>query len=358
MTTNLEGKILDERKIISSLIKKVLNNDDSTREFEVELTKFVNGLSDDSVLISLFNSQDDSEKFLGIYGLIIYYIHMMEYDKLESLIDSSERFFSNHKSLGHLKTIYYINSDAYYTFEELLKHLEEAYDVVNAYRELDKFYPDKDINVAGCAHAFADLFVTYCERYESLQEELVEKWYKRALMAVDVAIQLSPEYAKYYCTRGRIISQKHLYEEALSYIQKAIRIESPDTNKANYSLRIMQYQSHKLNVQARFQIYKLNTQQKVINEDVLKMKETLMSNVETIGFFAGIISFVIGSLTLANGQTAKDAAALILVLLGALLVVFDSFSFLLHIGKRNILKHIFVLLGGILVILGGLFIVL
>lgn len=350
--------MLDERQIISSLIENVLNNDDCTREFEIELTKFVNGLSDDSVLISLFNSKDDNEKFLGIYGLFIYYIHMMEYDKLESLIDSSERFFSNHKCLGHLKTIYYINSDTYYTFEELLNHLDEAYDIVNSYKKIDRCNPDKNINVAGCAHAFADLFVTYCERYEAQQEELVEKWYKRALMAVDIAIQLSPGYAKYYCTRGRILSQKHLYEEALSNIQKAICMESPDSNKDKYSLRIMQYQSHKLNVQARFQIYKLNTQQKIINEDITKMKDTLMSNVETIGFFAGIISFVIGSLTLADGQTAKDAAALILVLLGTLLVVFDSFSFLLHIGKKNMFKHIFVLIAGILVMLGGLFLVL
>ena len=353
----MEGKILDERQIISSLIEKVLNNDDCTREFEVELTKFVNGLSDDSALISLFDSQDDNEKFLGIYGLLIYYIHMMEYDKLEFLIESSERFFSNHKCLGHLRMIYHINSNVYYTFEELQKNLEDAYDVVNSYKEIDRSRPDKNINVEGCAHAFADLFVTYCEKYEEFQKDLVEKWYKRASMAVDIAIQLSPKYAKYYCTRGRILSQKNLYEEALADIQKAISIESPDLNKENYSLRIMQYQSHKLNVQAKYQIYKLNTQQKVINDDIAKLKGTLMSNVETIGFFAGIISFVIGSLTLANEQTARDAAALILVLLGALLVVFDSFSFLLHIEKKNALKHIFVLVGGILVILGGLFVV-
>lgn len=349
---------MDTTQIIDSLLENILNNDDCTREFELELTKFVNSLPDDSILTSLFNSEDDNKKFLGLYGLYIYYIHMLEYDKLEYLINNSVGLFSNHKCLGHLRTIYYINSDAYYTFEEVHKHLEDAYEVVNSYKEIDRCYPDKNINVAGCVHAFADLFVTCCERYEELQEELVEKWYKRALMAVDTAIQLSPKYAKYYCTRGRILSQKDLYEEALSYIQKAIHIESPELNKENYSLRIMQYQSHKLNVQARYQIYKLNAQQKVINEDISKMKGALMSNVETIGFFAGIISFVIGSLNLANGQTAKDAAALILVLLGALLVVFDSFSFLLHMGKKNIIKHIFVLIGGILVILGGLFVVL
>lgn len=85
--------MLDEREVINSLIENVLNNDDCTREFEIELTNFVNELSDDRVLISLFNSHDDNEKFLGIYGLLIYYIHMMEHDKLESLIDSSESFF-------------------------------------------------------------------------------------------------------------------------------------------------------------------------------------------------------------------------------------------------------------------------
>ncbi len=346
------------KKIINSLMEKVENKNDCTREFEVELTEFVNGLSDDSILIMLFNSQDENKRFLGIYGLIIYYIHVMEYDKLDSLIDSSEILCSNRESMRHLRTIYYINSQDYYTFEQLVKNLEDAYEVLNSYKKMDRQCQDKNINVSGCAHAFADLFVTYCERYEAFKEDLAKKWYKRALEAVDTAIQLSPKYGKYYCTKGRILSQKDLYEDALSNIQKAICIESPQSNKDNYTLRIMQYQSHKLNVQARLQIYKLNTEQKSINEDISKMKGSLMSNVETIGFFAGIISFVIGSLTLAKGQNATDAVGLILVLMGALLVVYDSFSFLLHFGKKNALKHIFVLFGGILVILGGLFVVL
>ncbi len=349
---------MDERQIINSLIESVLNNDECTREFELKLTEFVNGLSNDSILINLFNSQEDNEKFLGMYGLLVYYTHTMEYNKLKSLLVGSESFFLNNKCLGHLRTIYYINSDDYYTEGELLNHLENAYDVVIAYKEMDKWHPDKKINVEGCAHAFADLFVTYCEKHEESKDKIVRKWYKRAFLEVNTAIELSPKSAKYYCTKGRILSQKHRYEEALSFIQKAINIESPDIQKDKYTLRMMQYQSHKLDVQARFQVYKLNAEQNVINEDIAKMKDSLMSNVETIGFFAGIISFVIGSLTLANGQTAGDAAALILILLGALLVVFDCFSLLIHIGKKNIFKHIIVLFVGILIILGGLFLVL
>lgn len=348
--------MINQNETIKSLLEKVSNSEECTRAFEVELTEFVDSLEDKSTLKALLDSADENERFLGIYGLSIYYKHLMEFDKLEYLLSGNEDLCEKHKSLGHLRTILYIESDASYLPEEVEKHLLDAYEVANAYKNMDRSGANERINVAGAQHAFADLFATYCEKYEEIQEKLIEKWYKKALEAVETAIQFSPDYAKYYSTKGRILSQNHNYEDALKFIQKAICIESPEKNK-NYSLRIMQYQSHKLNVQAKFQIYKINTQQKGINDDIVKMKGALASNIETIGFFAGIISFIIGSLTLADGQTAKDAAALILILLGALLVVFDSFSFLLNFGKKSAVKHILVLLGGILVILGGLFLV-
>ena len=348
----------NELSAVVSLVQQVINGNECTREFEVELTKLVNSLSDETDLLALLKSTDEKRKFVGVYGLFIYYRHLMEYDKLENLFDSSKELFDQYHSLGHLRTIFYIDSDAYYSSDEIMQHLCDASDVINHYRRIEKQSPDKQINLAGVEHAFADLFATYCERYESLQESIIAKWYKRALSAVDSAIHHSPEYAKYYCTRGRILALANHYDAALDEIQKAIRVESPSGNKENYSLRIMQYQSHKLNVQAKYQIYKLKSQQEKLNEDIGKMKSSLISNIEIIGFFSGIISFIIGSLTLANGETAKDAASLIIVLFGALLVVLDGFSFLLHSERKHFLKYIIILVIGVAIIIGGLHLVL
>lgn len=352
----------ENQKKIGSLVERVLDNGECTRTFEVELTKFVNSLKDISVLESLRDSNDESEKVVGIYGLFIYYRHMMEYDQLDQLLRDYGDCFTNRLSLSHLRTIFYIDSDIFYSSEEILQQLNDAYRVTLKYQNMASrctdFSPDKKINVEGSLHAFADLFATYCERYETLQPTLVSEWYKRALSAIDAAIQASPNYAKYYCTRGRILAQTHEYDDALNNIQKAIRLESPNSNKENYSLRIMQYQSHKINIQARLQIYKLDMQQARINADMDKMKSTLLSNVEIIGFFAGIISLVIGSLNLAEGQTAKDAASLILILLGSQVVVFDCFSMLLHMTKKNLARYIVIFIVGALIVIGGIYLVL
>ncbi len=345
----------EQQQKINELSKNVANNGDCTRTFEVDLTGFVNSLPDNAVLLSLLTSTDKNRKYVGIYGLSIYYRHLMEYDDLEQLLDEYEQEFSTFQSIGHLRTLFYLDSEEEYSHEEVQEHLNKAFWVAKQYKDMAKRFPN--INVAGSQHAFADLFATYCERYESLQSEIVGKWYKKAHSAVEEAIRLSPEYAKYYCTKGRILSQMHDYDTAFHCVQKAIRLESPTANKDNYSLRILQYQSHKVNIQARYQIYKLNTQQAKINDDISNMKGSLLSNIEILGFFSGIISFIIGSLTLANGQTAKDAAALILILLGALLVVFDCFGFLLHANSKNTLVRIIVLILGVSIVVGGVCVV-
>ena len=56
---------------------------------------------------------------------------------------------------------------------------------------------------------------------------------------------------------------------------------------------------------------------------------------EFIGFFAGIISFVIASIQLGDGLDFPTRALMVVVTLGCLLVAFGSFSALLEAGRRN-----------------------
>ncbi|MBT1166974.1 hypothetical protein [Bifidobacterium simiarum] len=54
---------------------------------------------------------------------------------------------------------------------------------------------------------------------------------------------------------------------------------------------------------------------------------------EFIGFFAGIISFVIASIQLGDGLAFPTRALMVLILMGSLLVAFGSFSVLLESGR-------------------------
>lgn len=346
------------------LLKEISVKDgDCTRQFEVHLSEFVAAQEDDSELRKwLENGKDIQTKYIGFYGLFVYYRRVLEYDRITELFEEyGAEFEQKYMSVKHLRSINYIDSDDKYEPEEIMAHLENGYQVARSYKKLadankrDSQVPG--INVAGASHAFADLVATYCERYESMSKEIIAKWYDKAMDAVEEAKRLSPKYAKYNCTEGRLRAQKDEYENAIACIRKAIRLESPSGNKENYSLRILQYQSYIVQIQARQQMYKLNCHQERINDDIDSLKGSLVSNIEILGFFAGVISFVIGSLTLADGQATKDAAALVLVLMGALLVVMDCFSLLLHIERKHLWMKLLVLVVGVLIVLGGLYIV-
>ena len=91
---------------------------------------------------------------------------------------------------------------------------------------------------------------------------------------------------------------------------------------------------------------------------------------EFLGLFSGIVSFTIGSLTLASNFTSEDAmkiAGLIVILMGALMCVFSAFGVILHgvfgtIKDRKtgepkhgfIGRHLAVFVAGLLVVVGGI----
>lgn len=85
-----------------------------------------------------------------------------------------------------------------------------------------------------------------------------------------------------------------------------------------------------------------------------KMNGMTMKNLEILGFFTAVISFTIGSLELARGQTVFDASRLVLVLLAGVLAVFSCYSFLLNSLARGERKPGAILVTVSLVVIGGM----
>ena len=53
------------------------------------------------------------------------------------------------------------------------------------------------------------------------------------------AIRLDPAYAKFYCTKARVVAQRGRYAEAYSLINKAVATES--SARKDYALRLLDY---------------------------------------------------------------------------------------------------------------------
>lgn len=323
------------------------------REYEICLTKLVvDGVVEEEWLLGIVNKYNDkvtrgitmdsvatqeSVAYNAFYCLNILYRQSMDPKKLDVLFRMEYDWVKKHESYSHLRVLRRLQLSGERGVDDT-EYLKMAYETASRYPEN-----------AGYQHAFADLFATLCEKNEDRQAEYIKEWGNKAIKCADRAIADDKNYAKYYCTKGRICALLQEYAEADKLIENAIATE--DSTKKDYALRIANYQYHRLQIQAQ----KLSDTSE-IRKEVEQLKSSVTSSIEIIGFFSGIVSFVIGSLTLAQGQTAFQAAMLIAILMGALLTVFAAFCILLRGGKKT-KAHIIVAIIGLLIVLGGCWIV-
>ncbi len=278
--------------------------------------------------------KEEKIAYAAFYCLNIIYRRSVD-NKLDQLIDDNNLWCSGHETFVHLNTMRCIQKGESNGIDpELL--IQQEYKFALKYH-----------NNAGYCHAFSDLYATLCESDEILAEKLIKQWGKRALTEVNHAIELDSHYAKYYCTKGRILALRGDYTEGVDMIRHAIYIEDP--NSSGYTMRINTYQCYRLQIQGIYQVKEAKRQIDIetIREEINELKKSIVSNVEIIAFFAGVISFIIGSLSLAKDQTATDAALLIITLMGCLIAAFSAFGAMLHIHNENARKGIDWIVGGI-----------
>jgi len=232
-------------------------------------------------------------------------------------------------------------------------------------------------NNPGSFHMFAFLVASVLELLDSAEKARFSNlWLDKAITSIEYAINLTDDYAKFYCTRGRLIAEQGNYDEAIENIALAIELE--DSSRTDYAMKIAEYQYYRLivimkkqneKIQNDFDNYniKINdiTQeaQNTFNESVKisseKINQYFSKNIEFVALFAGIMTFAIGSLQIVSRQDSFiDASQLIIILMGALLCLYSAFIFLLgDINKTNLIKCGFIFAIGVIIILlnGGIF---
>lgn len=278
----------------------------------------------------------DEKVYFALYALLVNYTRRMKDDKTQKkLLDqyTSYKFQEHHVFYNHLRLLRLLGMVYNQSPSERMEMLELA--------KINK--RDLTENV-GAAHAFAEAVALVYElddvadtpRFADQRSE----WLENAMSAVEEALVEKPDYAKYYCTRGRLRSLLGNYADALKDIDKAI--DEEDTSRKDYAIRIGNYESRgqqihgkmeQTGVQRHFEDYMASETQRYQNELVAREKETATKNMEFLGLFSGIVSFTIGSLTISGAiadQSIAAAAGLIVVLMGALIAAFAGFGIILH----------------------------
>ena len=321
-------------------IKEIAKLNDTSRDYELELTRIANEINNIADLEDILeNSLNDpffsyetnlKIKYAAFYCINIYHRHQFNKEILDDLWEKYGTQFESFKSYDHLKV------SRFWLEMDLCSDLNIQYEMLKTANRDAASYPDN----AGYQHVFAVLFVNIVEKNEQdceQHQELIKKWNRQALTSINTAIGYDPEYAGYYCTKGRILSIMGNYDEADVEFHRAIIKEN--SAKADYAIIISKYQYYKIQNQYKKQLNNLQTQIKSEQEEINRMNNSVISNIETITLFSGVVSFVLGSLHLADGSSTVHAALLIVILMSCLMIVFVAFILLLHSSDKKFNKN-------------------
>ena len=276
--------------------------DERTRDYEVTLTNYAS-THDTAEEIEAFSSilADENEeeriRYASFYALNVIYRRHEDFHILDELIAENADDFSDHPTFTHL---------------ELLSTLDKG-DYSNPYQLLSTARSDTErfARNAGYAHLYADLFATiYESRQVANREKYVAKWYQSALDAADRAIELDAAYAKFYCTRARILAIGEQYDRAIKEVQRSISLE--DSNRPDYVIRLLRYYYHRIKIEVDRDVAELRKDvnrleqltQKLLEEAPVQGQEEV--HVEA---YDGIMPYVFVSYSHHDGATVLPLLA-------------------------------------------------
>lgn len=226
---------------------KALGEVETSREYDLNITELAVQYSMDkdsaAALISII--ENDSQEFVAYnayYCLNVMYRRTKDNEDLRRLVDKYHDRFKSHRTANHLLALYYISLDENKRYNEILEMVQ--YDAENLTEN------------SGYIHMFPFVVASFYEDdVPEDKEKYVEKWYRPALQAVEAAIAISPDYAKFYCTKARILAMGKEYKEAEKYVARAISLEN--SKRSDYFLRLTDYQYYKIMIKTEQRIYEL-----------------------------------------------------------------------------------------------------
>lgn len=256
---------------IIDYFRNQLIRDEKSRKYEKEISKFAYSYSSDDGITAFKELMEDGGEFAyeAFFCLATIHRHNRDFTELWKLISEAEQKseLCNHVSFSHIKIMYETHSESLYDYDTLLNAAHQS-----ACNLFDN---------SGYHHTFANAFATICEKcLPGDLETIVDTWYDSALYCVNKAIELEPDYAKYYCTKARILSFKHHYEEASELILKAI--DKENSKKSDYALLIGNYQYFRILIAMRKQKWLMDKQLGNVSPEHKKDKKEAPSNYQKL----------------------------------------------------------------------------
>lgn len=257
--------------------------DEKQRGYEKSIAKLAEKCSsqEDIDLLHTIIDKQGGHAYEAFVCLTTIYRRNKDFEMLKKAIDDHPEF-KKRISYNHILIQYWVHSESFYDYDQLL---------LLAYRDAQTFSDN-----AGYLQAFCNAFATICERCsDEDREKIVKDWYDEAYACINRAIELDPAYAKFYCTKGRILALREKFSEAIDLINLSVSKEN--SNRPDYALTIMNYQIHRLSIQMRWQKTEyeaqLRRQEKILNRLIEHLDGAALP--KTFDEGAGDIQFLVSA---------------------------------------------------------------
>lgn len=332
-----------------------ITGEDYTRDYEMAIAKvseFMSISKKDIFYIQKIDELVDAGKLQHayniFYALCTYHRRHLNLTQNSQLVNEYRRTFSHFSSFKFLEHL----------SQKLNPHISSEQIIKDAKLMTSDV---KLMQNPGVTHS-------YCESVAEFLDEHTEKIADNAELlkyaTESMHSLLSHDtYPKFFCTYGRLLTldatlnvldknSEAVLNQGVAQISVAIDQENPET--PSYSIKINQYQSHILNAKQRYYSSRLQSELVVAKKEFEdKTSELNVKNMEFLAFFIGVISFTLGSLNLATFDTFEDNARLVVVLMGALMISFSCFGFILYgfSNKNRIISNSAVIVVGFLLLL-------
>ena len=328
--------------------------DEKERLFEVYIVKIIveTEYIENKLLKILEENKLDSKVFYSaFFGICTYYRRKKDTSKYGETLEKYKYYFDQNPTYSYLKAMFLMQRSGHENIKEaIILSKKSIVDVPN--------------NV-GIIHCYAEIIAEAFEEgvldIKSNTDEL-----EKAKLLLQDALKENSDYAKFHCTYGRLLALSGDYQEAKQEI--LIAIDKEDSSKKDYSLRIGEYQRYLIQITSKnyadkttyeFEVYSKRMEERTeeIRDSIArsekevesKIQGSLTKNLEFLGFFAALVSFIIASVQILTKLSFQEAFQLILELGGMLMLVLSSFGIILN-NNKHIKSNVVVFLMGIITI--------
>lgn len=226
----------------NALLKELSQvSDENDNDFNVKIRNLILNYHEDVIdhkLLPLIENREVEEDvcFAAYYAAFTFYRRLGYVYKIHKLVDRFGQRFMGYRFNNIVLSQHYS-----FLFELDGRHPEDLHNAIHYAQAAIERIPSN----AGVLQNYADLITKSFE----LGVNRDTKQLDYAIDRIYGALQLNPNYPKYHCTLGRLLSFRGEYSKAVVSIQKAISLENMETKDS--FVRIVEYNKHIYEVKLR-----------------------------------------------------------------------------------------------------------